>query len=84
MLQQVDRVQSLQSMTTSMLDEFFAEEEEADRERDSADDVTTDDAVTSVLVELGCLLDITAAPAIVGGHVPSNNNGGNALDDVVP
>lgn len=76
-LREVDRVQSMQSMTTDMLDEFFADEEQADRERDDVDDVTADDAVTAVLIELGCLRDLSNAPSIIEVGAPPSSPGGN-------
>jgi uncharacterized protein YhaN len=82
-LREVARVQDAQAMSASMLEEMFADEEQ--EERDTADDgvsETLDDATAAVLVELGCLQDMSAAPTLItvsnNQPPPAGPSGGNS------
>jgi hypothetical protein len=64
-LERCERIQSTQAMTDDLLEEFFADEEQADRDRDGGEEEDEDRLVDEVLVELGCIQSIEQAPKLV-------------------
>ena len=74
-LARCEQLQSLESMTNDLLEEYFADEEAAERER-AADEIDDDRVVDDVLIELGLKTDIRAAPPTPVGHPPEVNRGG--------
>ena len=79
-LERCSRLQGLQEMTDDMIDEFFADEEEAERHRDADDDVDEESAVNEVLVELGLVRGIDSAPTLkevasIGASTDKNDDG---------
>jgi hypothetical protein len=81
-LERCSRVKSLQDMTTEMLEEFFVDEEDAERAR-TDDDRDEDTIVNEVLVELHIIKGIESAPAlrVVDALPTSRDNRGNGNDN---
>ena len=73
-LERCDQLNNLETMTNELLDDYFAEEEQAERDRDT-EEVGDDKVVEDVLIKLGCVVRIEDAPsvpidALSGGDVP--------------
>ena len=73
-LERCSRLQSMSDMTSEMLDEFFADEEQAERDRSVDDELDEDAVVNEVLVELKIIQGIDAAPSLL--EAPSGSGGG--------
>jgi len=73
-LERCSRLQSMSDMTSEMLDEFFADEEQAERDRSVDDELDEDAVVNEVLVELKIIQGIDAAPSLK--EAPSGSGGG--------
>ena len=63
-LERCSRLQSMHEMTSEMLDEFFADEEQAEREREADDECDEDAVVNDVLIELKIIRGIDSAPSL--------------------